>query len=647
MRRAASVKIERIGKEIVNSISIHRIQDEEAHLNDIVAVLANNDKTVRMYSLPAARETRVKELPYPMNHATISPDGQMMVAVGDFNRAYFFTREILESPPQIPKPHNRLTSASVDWVLTGIVPLHVPGPEASVGFFTTAWSPSGRLVAVGSESGYITVFDREILNMSDGQSDDAIVATIRGTRPDLPFPYPGAVRSMIFSPEPWDLLIWAEDHGRVCIADLRSGLTRRQVINLESKEEGLDNVEVEELPADENVDMAHLEDLEADFVRWFRSAPDSATAINYATEYVEARRRQERQRQEEANLRSQTNTPGSEQSLDNESQGLTAREQQILESLRTTRQREEARANGQVPRSVTYTSSDLFTNPGPRPPSAAAANDASVTRTGNDISSRIHDSFAEFARTYVSDSTPSSSTANVEASTLPPFQAIQDRIWGSAGARAYQSRHNNSTRLPTRRASVGLTPPGHSASAGMLVDTSNEEQSGEASGIEPGGNDDENPWRLLEEDVTPADGQGLLFASASRALVASPAPILDRSIQQLQQSDTNAQRARLALQQRQRDRLRHLRAEGLTAAGERAILAPGEPRRLVNLPNGYEPILARAGFRGFEVREFRVRTAGLAMSADGRTLWAACEEGIFELKMRVKGRMFWPALDLR
>ena len=46
-------------------------------------------------------------------------------------------------------------------------------------------------------------------------------------------------------------------------------------------------------------------------------------------------------------------------------------------------------------------------------------------------------------------------------------------------------------------------------------------------------------------------------------------------------------------------------------------------------------------------REIGVRTAGLAMSADGRTLWAACEEGVFEIEVRVKGRMVWGAMEPR
>jgi hypothetical protein len=46
-------------------------------------------------------------------------------------------------------------------------------------------------------------------------------------------------------------------------------------------------------------------------------------------------------------------------------------------------------------------------------------------------------------------------------------------------------------------------------------------------------------------------------------------------------------------------------------------------------------------------REIGVRTAGLAMSNDGRTLWAACEEGVFEIEIKVKGRMFWGAINPR
>jgi hypothetical protein len=42
-----------------------------------------------------------------------------------------------------------------------------------------------------------------------------------------------------------------------------------------------------------------------------------------------------------------------------------------------------------------------------------------------------------------------------------------------------------------------------------------------------------------------------------------------------------------------------------------------------------------------------VRTAGLAVSGDGSTVWAACEEGIFELKVERKKRMFWPAVEMR
>ena len=72
-----------------------------------------------------------------------------------------------------------------------------------------------------------------------------------------------------------------------------------------------------------------------------------------------------------------------------------------------------------------------------------------------------------------------------------------------------------------------------------------------------------------------------------------------------------------------------------------------EIRRIAALPEGYEAMLRRSQLRGFSGREVGVRTAGLAMSPDGRTLWAACEEGIFEIGINVKGRAFWPSVETR
>ncbi|KAK8185592.1 WD40-repeat-containing domain protein [Phyllosticta citribraziliensis] len=232
--------LETIGGEIVNSISIHKLPGENGADDEAVAVLTNNDKTVRVYSLTRGKEDAVLDLPFAMNHASISPDGNIMVAVGDYHQAYFFQR-IKQRHPSSGKLNPRVVSTPPGWTNICVAQLHVPPSLSTTGYFTTAWSPSGHLCAVGSECGYITVFDADLVKKCS-YGEDAIVKVVRSTRPDTSSG-PGAVRTMCFAPQPWDLLIWSEDQGIVCVSDLRSGLLTRQVLKLEPKEEGLDKIE--------------------------------------------------------------------------------------------------------------------------------------------------------------------------------------------------------------------------------------------------------------------------------------------------------------------------------------------------------------------------------------------------------------------
>ena len=685
-RRAASVKVERIGEEIVNSISIHRIQDEEAHLDDIVAVLTNNDKTVRIYSLPANLETTVLDLKYAMNHATISPDGQTLVAVGDINLAYFFQREIQQTPPQIHKPHNRLTSASIEWTLTSVVKLHVSEPAQSFCYFTTAWSPSGQLVAVGSEGGYITVFDIDRLSSPDLEDDDGIVAIVPSSRPDFMNPHPGAIRSMLFSPEPWDLLIWAEDQGRICIGDLRTGLKSRQVVSLEPKEEGLNRITYEDVPGDGDALISgapstprDIDELESEFLRRYRQAPDNATAVNFATEYIEARRRQRQM----ATLRSQMGgsrdlREREERSslLEDDPRGLTPREQQILESLRTSRLREEARGSG-IPRSVNYTTAEMFrdasasnrsttSTAGTNTGLSDAASASSSARPISEILSAVPDSFPELSRTNAVSPRPTSSHGpDSQRDTLPPLSILQagGSDWSTSGL----VRLADGSRLPRRRQSVILTPsatnspssssanvanqgnPGNNGNSGSGSSTSTYRPS-TATAAAAAVEEEDNPWRTIEEHMTLA--RGPLF-DAARARTAEAA---DRRPTEAElQAELAAERARARSLARQRERWRRLPTtsaaagdNGTSPGGTTTAAAVEAARSAAAFSQGNEILLRRAQMRGgYSGREIGVRTAGLAMSPDGRMLWAACEEGIFEIEIRRKGRMFWGCVDPR
>ncbi|CZT17659.1 uncharacterized protein RCC_03496 [Ramularia collo-cygni] len=672
--RAPTVKIERIGEEIVNSISIHRLQDEEAHLDDIVAILTNNDQTVRIYSLPAGQETRVKDLPFAINHATLSPDGKMLVAVGDFNQAYFFTREILEKTPQIPKPHNRLGAKDVDWVLTNVVSLHVS--ESTMGYFTTAWSPNGRLVAVGSEGGYITVLDRDLLERRDVEDDDAVVAVVAGSRADVPSPYPGAIRSMVFSPEPWDLLVWAEDQGRVCIGDLRTGLKERQVIQLEPEDEALERLVVEDVTSEgrENeVVVARLDDLEEELLRRYEQgntttgehAPTSS--VNFATEYIETRRRQRAARQELALRQDQRNELRG--LLDTDSQGLTTREHQILETLRTSRQREEARASG-GPSSINYPTAELFGS-APRPNRQAPPSSTATSSNPRPVNELLQEALPTLARASSLRPVATTTTAEAEVDTLPPIQFSVVRAASNLPRATEGSSSTARSRLP--RIQQATTP--------AAAD-----------------DDDENPWRTIEEhmmDSAAPAGRGPLFEGAARA-PAIPATTADEEASQRASSrelrirerwrtmpsrggvngatsmatstrrptaaaasssetETSQRQAREAillaasLAEARENRLQ--RAESLIARNPPVATGGREPLDVIG--ERYDALFRASlrtggfGFGGGMGRDGGVRTAGLAISEDGGRVWCACERGIFEVRVRLRGRMSWGATEMR
>jgi WD40 repeat protein len=619
--KAANVKLERIGREIVNSISMHQIHDEENHLYDVVAVLTNNDKTVRVYSLSQAQETCVMNLPFPMNHASISPDGITLVAVGDSNQAFFYTRVMQQSPPQIPKPHNRLNTTDVKWELYNIVNLRAGDPTAQPGYFTTAWSPNGSLVALGSEGGHITVFDMDLFAQCGlDEAEDAVVATVSSTRPNIIAAlHPGAVRSMLFSPEPWDLLIWAEDQGRVCIGDLRTGLKTKQVIDLKPDEEGLKKIELEDIEADDLAEGDRLDDLQQEILDRYRETRDPVDQANFTTESLLARELERYRHLDRARAMfpiSRNTAPTSE----SDPRGLTAHEQQILEALRTTRQREEARAQGGAPRSINYTSAGLFTN---------SRSGTAATRSSDsprDVSVNNHNdpyaAFPELSRT-------SRATGD---NTLPPLHSIQEYLLLRDREREAALTSTSDRGAAIRRSDAGvpiltsaapIVPP-HATRATM---TNTE-------------TDEDNPWRTISNAMNLA--RGPLFESPRS---------MQASTRQSREREAAVRSEQLRQFAQQRDRLRGIRREfenGTDAARSLydtlTSLRGYTSTRPTAFHEGYEMLLRRSGREGATVG---VRTAGLAISQDGRKLWAACEEGIFEIDLQVKLRMMFPAVDMK
>jgi hypothetical protein len=565
---AHRILLEKIGEDIVNSISIHKFPAQGDDPEDVVAVLTNNDKTVRVFSLTHNLETTVLDLPFPMNHATISPDGQMLVAVGDTPIGYFYERVKTHKPSSLKMPEGRIHSTSPEWQLLEQVSLYRPtSSPCADGYFTTAWSPLGHLCAVGSECGYITVLDVELLKTVE-YGEDAIVQVISSTRPDTGAGA-GAVRSMHFSPAPWDLLVWSEDQGRVCVADLRSGLKLKQTLNLDPKQEGLEMVEIAEFDISISPEMHELR-READFIRTYRRALDSegtAAAVHAANEYFEADSERQRAYRRHGVVES-----------DNDPHGLTAHERQVLETLRTNRQREEAREQGVTPRSINYNS--------------ARNVDSASRREQTDIMAEF---VPESFRRWNHERTTPRRQASVVVSIDP-------------GTVNIPLSHTNITDAVTTR-SPNVIPSHARRVTNDII------------------NSTDDAWRTIEEALSTQ----ARIANNARAIAsntANPAGIRNPSTAP-EVPELRSELRRLRQLTQMRERLRNARASQPAVAEtyEFSLGALRRPSRITHDPS-----------QG-------VRTAGLAMSQDGRTLYCGTEEGIFEFKINLHVRKGFPAID--
>ncbi|KAJ5194105.1 hypothetical protein N7472_006571 [Penicillium cf. griseofulvum] len=239
-RLSPEVELHKFGGSIVNSVAIHRFYGGSEELADEdVVVLSNNDRTVTVYSLTRAKVLKVLHHPTCMNYATVSPDSKLLTAVGDENHAYFYeiTRDLESSGTT--ESGQKLTGW--EWELINRLEMNIGLRADDACCFTVAFSPSSRLCAIGSQSGIITVIDVESIykNFGDSDDDSAIICQFPTSRSCAEG---GAVRCMTFSPEPWDLLVWLEGHGRAGVADVRQHFMRRQILHLDSDDPQLQEV---------------------------------------------------------------------------------------------------------------------------------------------------------------------------------------------------------------------------------------------------------------------------------------------------------------------------------------------------------------------------------------------------------------------
>ncbi|KAL8717411.1 MAG: hypothetical protein Q9225_005342 [Loekoesia sp. 1 TL-2023] len=249
-------QIHKLGGEMVNSVVINRFRDDQKSYDDeVVCVITNNDSTVRIYSL--SRSHLLDALPFPtsMNHASISPDGQILVAVGDEPTAFFYKQ--IATPTACTYGED----GAVSCVWQKITEFELFPATLNDACFTTAFSLSGHICAVAQQSGIVTLFDTGMIH-EEIENDDAVLDVLESSRASVSSDYIGAIRSMSFSPPPLTLLAWAEDRGRICVIDVRNPYRSRQTVDLDLDSPRLNRLNVTDLDLEECENTVEQKQLE-------------------------------------------------------------------------------------------------------------------------------------------------------------------------------------------------------------------------------------------------------------------------------------------------------------------------------------------------------------------------------------------------
>ncbi|KAL6717226.1 hypothetical protein ACLMJK_005141 [Lecanora helva] len=596
------------GGNRVNSVKIHRLPNPNSKLQDeIVVVITNNDRTVKIFSLSQFRPLQAIEYPTRMNHASISPDGNLLLAVGDETSPRNDIRAFFAS--KIDR-HGGGNDYKNEWHKFA-EPKIVAGFEDDP-YFCTAFSPSGHICAVASQAGIITFFDTSrIQNDVDTKASEAVIAVLKSSRPSNEPYFSGAIRSMCFSPAPWDLFAWAEDRGRVCVVDLRDTFQSRQTLDLEIDIERIDIHDYD------STSERQLE-IERRFVERQREAleaQDHLAAVSHTADYLELAA--EQRRLERENL-----------------QPLSPSERQMIDSIGLRRSQDSYAATSETqsagPISVNYNPhrSGLLPTWTGRPSSTSPANYQNRS-TGTGTAS-IHDFMRHrnWERSRANDrSHQPRRRSSVVISNSSPLS---------------HSHSNSNTYAPTpyassRLAPIGSGPPTLSASPSRIPSSSTPV-------TPPQLIDTSESWQTISDAMsTPnlsLDTIARLRTQQSRnhgrraQSPTDPQAILDRRIEAI----SNIQAGRGSM----RDQIYAVGADTnrtgeshSRSARQMRSRAADEIDREMSLRRFEEPMRRTRNEEG-------VVTTGIGWSVDGRNLFVATEEGILEYPVNIAGRKTFP-----
>ncbi|CRG91430.1 hypothetical protein PISL3812_08478 [Talaromyces islandicus] len=574
---------------IVNSVTIHRLPgDNERFAHEDIVVFSNNDKTVRLFSLTRTKLLQTINHPTCMNYSVISPDSRILAAVGDENFAYFY-RIVRDSATVDYGEHGqRVSGWSCKFICRIELPLSTTMRASDDGScFTIAFSPASHLCAIGSQAGLISVFDVESI-LENKEDSQCRLQVFRSSRPDSDA---GAVRSMAFSPDPWDLLVWVEDMGKFGIADVRSGFLRRQVVDLDK-----DDPEVEKIrttfrsPFISRSAGDRLDD---------RADEDAGGVQRAMLDFL-------------GGTSSTTPDPSSSErvsSLRESIQGLTDRERRIIEFLNTARW--SSRQEG---------------DEGERPP-----------RTPSNL--RHSANASSLGGADVADPSPRT-TSPFRSTDTALHELFREHYLGRVGS----TERNFGQR---RRGSIVVSQPGSGSDSNMENNEDGnstadvqvllrwttspvEVQPFESSSRPDENNSAESGFRPIELETTSTGDRQSSQRSRSIPRRSSRPGAGTDSRYDTQRTTTAEMRASVTAERLRRQRL--AANETRSPRWFRDFLNNDAPERhLAYMPHDQEP----GG------------TAGVGWGADARSLYIGTVDGIFEFQINVQDRKSFPAFSFR
>ncbi|KAJ1552658.1 hypothetical protein HK096_010935 [Nowakowskiella sp. JEL0078] len=168
-------------------------------------LISNNDETIKVYSLPGLQRITSIQLPTAVNHAAVSPDGKMMVAVGDTNSVYLYDIS----------PDGNYTRIST---LTG----------TSDAGFSCAWNQTSDKFAVAAQDGFVCVWDIKNTGEKIAKFGSSQNAALKGACRCVKFSQSGSI----------DLMMYSEHVSHVNFVDAR---TFDQVQSVRVSPPGIDN----------------------------------------------------------------------------------------------------------------------------------------------------------------------------------------------------------------------------------------------------------------------------------------------------------------------------------------------------------------------------------------------------------------------